>query len=55
MPSEGYVRRHTAWLRGPDDCGLVAEPAQPEDSALNSPLSDPMGKAFNYAGGVQEP
>jgi catalase (peroxidase I) len=44
----------TQWL-GPDECGLVAESAEPEDPAPALPLSDPMDKEFNYAEGIQEP
>jgi catalase (peroxidase I) len=41
------VHTHRSW--GRDECRLVAESAEPEDPAPALPLSDPMGKEFNYA------
>ena len=48
MPGNGRrSQTHGGWR--PDECGLVAESAEPEDPAPELPLSDPMDKEFNYA------
>ena len=46
MPGVGRASRTHG---GEVEPGLVAEPVEPHVLHQNSPLSDPMGKDFNYA------